>query len=292
MRVPARVRDDAMVHFAVEPEPGRFAAQVMPFLEQDVERNVLATILLGRLGSGGAGTPPILLSASDEHGDVAVVALRTPPLPMICTELSNPESDAARLLDTWLQADPAVPGVNAPARSARALAGVLQRRTGRTPSLRLTTQLHVLTRVSGPPHPAAGALRAAEEANDELLVDWMIRFWEETGASFPDPAAAIANRRAAGGLWLWCDPEDQPACLVGANPPVAGVPRVAPVYTPPEHRRRGYAGSAVAAVSQRLLDRGARACILFSDQANPTANRIYREVGYRPIGRWEEYCLD
>jgi predicted GNAT family acetyltransferase len=292
LRVSAQVREDAGVHFAVESDPVRFAARVMPFLERDVAHNVLATILLGVLESRGVGAPPILLSASDGSGEVAVVALRTPPLPMICTELSNPESDAARLLDAWRQVDPDVPGVNAPRRSARALAIALPRRPGQTASLRRATQLHALTRVNEPAHPAAGALRPAEADDDARLIEWTRRFGAETGSPVLDPRAAVGARRTAGHLWLWCDPDGEPVCMVGAHPPIARVPRVAPVYTPPEHRRRGYAGSAVAAVSHRLLERGARACILFTDQANPTSNRIYREVGYRPIAGWEEYVVD
>ena len=58
--------------------------------------------------------------------------------------------------------------------------------------------------------------------------------------------------------------------------------RVGPVYTPPEHRGRGYASAAVAGVSERLLEQGVRVC-LFTDQANPTSNRIYTALGFEPV---------
>jgi len=80
--------------------------------------------------------------------------------------------------------------------------------------------------------------------------------------------------------------------VVALSPPVAGVPRIGPVYTPPAHRRRGYAGVAVAEVSRRALDTGAGACLLFTDLANATSNKIYAEVGYRRHGDWEEYRFD
>jgi predicted GNAT family acetyltransferase len=54
------------------------------------------------------------------------------------------------------------------------------------------------------------------------------------------------------------------------------------VYTPPAERRRGYAAAAVAEVSRRLLDQGARVC-LFTDQANPTSNALYARLGYEPV---------
>jgi len=40
--------------------------------------------------------------------------------------------------------------------------------------------------------------------------------------------------------------------------------------------------AAVAGVSRIVLARGARACLL-TDQANPTSNKIYAALGYRPV---------
>jgi len=55
------------------------------------------------------------------------------------------------------------------------------------------------------------------------------------------------------------------------------------VYTPPQFRRRGYATAMVAHLSQVLLDEGKRFCTLYTDLSNPTSNRIYQEIGYKPV---------
>jgi predicted GNAT family acetyltransferase len=55
------------------------------------------------------------------------------------------------------------------------------------------------------------------------------------------------------------------------------------VYTPPEHRRRGYATAVVARLSQEILDEGKQFCSLYTDLSNATSNSIYRKIGYRPI---------
>jgi predicted GNAT family acetyltransferase len=89
---------------------------------------------------------------------------------------------------------------------------------------------------------------------------------------------------------VWED--EEPVSMLGVHPAVAGVVRIGPVYTPPTKRRRGYAGSAVAAASRRALSAGARRCMLFTDLANPTSNKIYAEVGFRRVGAWEEFALD
>jgi predicted GNAT family acetyltransferase len=77
--------------------------------------------------------------------------------------------------------------------------------------------------------------------------------------------------------------------IVGVTRPVAGVVRIGPVYTPDALRGRGYASAAVAAVSRRALAGGASTCMLFTDLANSTSNKIYAEVGYRRLAGWEEH---
>ena len=70
--------------------------------------------------------------------------------------------------------------------------------------------------------------------------------------------------------------------LTGVSPPSFGVARVGPVYTPPAQRGCGWASNAVAEISRRIQAEGARVC-LFTDQANPTSNKIYAALGYQPV---------
>ena len=51
------------------------------------------------------------------------------------------------------------------------------------------------------------------------------------------------------------------------------------------------ATTAVATLSRRALEAGARKCMLLADLANPTANHIYASIGYRRRGDWEEHRL-
>jgi predicted GNAT family acetyltransferase len=59
--------------------------------------------------------------------------------------------------------------------------------------------------------------------------------------------------------------------------------RISYVFTPQEFRGRGYASALVAQLSQKMLDSGKRFCFLYTDVANPTSNRIYHKIGYRPV---------
>ena len=180
-----------------------------------------------------------------------------------------------------------MPGVGAPLEVARSLARAWEERTGGRATLGVAEALHSLDRVRDPARPASGRLRGAGADERELLVRWWRDFSLEAGlADGPDAPYMVDRGIERGRLHIWEDGE--PVSMVGDNLAVAEVVRIGPVYTPPEWRSRGYASSAVAAVSRAALERGARRCILYTDLSNPTSNRIYAALGYRPMAAWEE----
>ncbi|GAC1375090.1 MAG: hypothetical protein NVSMB32_18100 [Actinomycetota bacterium] len=91
-------------------------------------------------------------------------------------------------------------------------------------------------------------------------------------------------------MYLWDNAGPVSMAATGGPTPHGG--RVYAVYTPPEHRGRGYASACVAAVSQHMLNRGLRYCFLFTDLANPIANHIYQEIGYRPVAPFDWYRFE
>ena len=78
------------------------------------------------------------------------------------------------------------------------------------------------------------------------------------------------------------------ACSTRSTPNGVGINMV---YTPPEHRKKGYASACVAALSQKLLDKGYKFCFLFTDLSNPTSNKIYQDIGYQPVADWNNYSF-
>jgi predicted GNAT family acetyltransferase len=91
----------------------------------------------------------------------------------------------------------------------------------------------------------------------------------------------LVRRIRTGTYWFWED-DGRPVNLTVGSTPAFGVAGVGPVFTPTSERGHGYATAAVTAVSRRLLGQGARVC-LFTDQANPTSNRIYQRIGFLPV---------
>ena len=67
--------------------------------------------------------------------------------------------------------------------------------------------------------------------------------------------------------------------------------RIGPVYTPPEHRGRGYASNLVAAATQQQLDAGRSFVFLFTDLANSTSNHVYEAIGFEPVSDIDRYVF-
>jgi predicted GNAT family acetyltransferase len=125
-----------------------------------------------------------------------------------------------------------------------------------------------------------------------LALAWFTAFGDDADEQAGRPPGSLhemtetedgmLRRIAEERLWFWVDDDDRPVHLTGHELPAFGVVRIAPVFTPREHRGQGYGGNAVAQVTQQLLQGGARTC-LYTDQANPTSNQLYAALGYEPV---------
>lgn len=262
--------------------PELLAARAGELLRSHVEHNVLATVLENALAEPRI-EPPLFGFVEDEAEAVIAVGARLAPRLLLASLMSDEAAQA--LLTRWLITDPELPGVAGPRPGARSLAAAWERLTGGTATLEMTQALHVLEQVTAPATPAPGYLREARIQERGLLVTWGAEFLSESGVD-GDPESMIEMRLDVGCLHVWED--KRPVSLVGSSVAVAGTVRIGPVYTPPSLRGRGYASSAVAARSQAALDAGAERCLLHTDLANPTSNRIYAALGYCRVAEWED----
>jgi RimJ/RimL family protein N-acetyltransferase len=248
-------------------------------VRQTVPLSVLANLRHAGLSRYGVGPPVFGWHQRADTVDGAV--LQTPPFPLLAASL--PAGSIADLFTT-LAAERELPAaVNlAAADEAGFLAGWIAA-TGGTGTAVLRTRLYVLDELV-PPEPAPdGSARLAGEPDAELLVDWFEAFRSEAlGGGPEDSRQAVADGLSHAGLMLW-ETSGQPVAMAGLSRVVAGVARVTGVYTPPTHRRHGYAGGVTAAISGAALAAGAHRVVLFTDLANPTSNALYLRLGYRPV---------
>jgi RimJ/RimL family protein N-acetyltransferase len=268
-------------------DPEKFADRARGFLEARIERNVLATVLGDILEGRYRDSPPLFAYATDVKGGIAAAALRTPPWYLLAVGF-DPES-AGALIDRWLAEEPDLPGVTGTPESNRAIAQAWTDRTGGSTRTVRRMAVHQLGEVRDPPRLAPGSLRRPAADERGLMIEWMQEFARDAEVVGARTESMVDGRMTDGLLHVW--DHNGPVSLVGLNHAVAGVVRIGPVFTPREYRRRGYAGTAVAAASRMAVAGGARTCILSTDLANPTSNKVYAEVGYARVVDWEELAL-
>ncbi len=271
--------------WTLSPDVAGYLARAGEFLRsRPAEHSVLLTVTEA-VRAGGPGTfgddPPLFGWYAAGGGPVTAACLHTPPYPMALTAM--PGRAAAALARSLADDGRAVAGVGGPPGPAQAFAAAWQRQTGLAARVGRHERLYRLGDLV-PPDPApAGRPRPAAAADTALLLAWLAAFRQEA-----DPAGAPARREMVderisyGGLTIW-ETGDGPVSLAGRTRVVAGQARIGPVYTPPEHRGRGYGGAVTTAVSQQALAAGVSEVLLYTDLANPTSNALYQRLGYQPV---------
>jgi GNAT superfamily N-acetyltransferase len=211
----------------------------------------------------------------DDDAGIGGAFLQTPPHPLLVTAL--PDRAMPELAELLGGAPPGM--LNGPAGLAEALA----ERLGGA-KVRRRERLYRLGTLAFPDPPPPGRPVRAEARHRDQAIAWYAAFEAEAhepGGS--DTAAHIDDRLSYGGLVMWEDDDGRPVSMAGTSRAVAGMVRVSLVYTPPEQRRRGFASAVTAAATRDALQAGIPEILLFTDLGNPTTNRIYQEIGYRPV---------
>lgn len=229
------------------------------------------------------------------EGDTVVgAALQTPPFNLV---LARPADDRAvvALADALRDEGVELPGVTGAVPEVDAFADAWNQRSATGSRVRMYQRIYALTEVRLPV-AVDGEPRTATEADRDLLLSWVGAFAEE---SFGDSAGPASNaermvdarlRHGSGSFVLW-EVGGEPVSLAGWGGQPTGA-RIGPVYTPPEHRNRGYGSAVTAAVSAERLAAGRRFCFLYTDLANPTSNKIHAKIGYKPVCDSIDYVFE
>ncbi len=252
---------------------------------EPVVNTVLLTVAETLRQSGTSvfgGDPPLFGWHQPAGAAVDGALLQTPPFPVLMGTLPPGSADSLVRLLTADGRQPA--GANVAGADEAAVGAAWTAATGGTTSVHHRMRLFRLGRLMPPDPFPAGAARLAGQDDCELLVSWHAAFGAETAAGAAEDARrTVADRLSHHGLMLW-ETGGEPVAMAGLTRSVAGVVRVAAVYTAPDHRQRGYGGAITTAVSQAALHDGAAAVVLFTDLANPTSNALYQRLGYLAVG--------
>lgn len=215
-----------------------------------------------------------------DGGDPVSVAMHTPPWPVgVAPAPAEAWPALAAAVRDAIGDD--LPGINGDRDSAEAFARSWRELGGAQATERQAMRAFALEQVIDAP-PTDGQARRARADDIDVVLDWYRAFAAEAGV--PD---LVTRERMLGSITdglieLW-EVDGTPVTVAGRRPAARAIGRVGPVYTPPEHRRRGYATALTAAISRAGLADGCERMMLFTDLANPVSNAIYPKVGYRAV---------
>ena len=259
-----------------------------PLLLADEARHNLVLGIAGTLRDHPSVYEEYFLWLAEADG-IQGAAVRTPPYNLA---LAQPRGEDA--LDALAAGiDDELPGVIGAQPEVESFARAWAARTGAVPRTVRGQGVYQLDRVEPQPY-VPGRMIDARPEDREQVVAWWDAFVEE---AIGEDALELGSETAvdhrfeteSAGIVIWDDGELVSFAAYG-NPTPNGV-RIGPVYTPPDRRRKGYASALTAALSKRLLEKY-RFCFLFTDLANPTANRLYERIGYRRVCEAAEIAFD
>jgi len=264
-------------------DAGAFARLAHPLLEADPARHTSVLNVLHGVQTGAF--EPVTMLTVHEDGAVVAALLRTADRPVLVS--AAPPRCSGVVVDALAALDRQVEGVQGPVEEAGAVAAAWAARTGACATVALRMRLFALDELRAPTG-VAGAARAVDPddtADLDVLAAWRTAFGDAVGSPGRHPHTERDNVVRAvetGGAELIWEVDGRLVAQASARAVVAGMSRIGPVYTPPEHRNRGYAAAVTSAAARWALDQGARHVLLYTDLANPTTNRLYPRLGFRP----------
>ena len=268
-------------------DPIAFYDKVHSLLMEDEAANNLPLGLLNTMKTSDKYKDPLLLLVEDESGLVVGSFIMTPPHYLVSTlKVEKEEIKGITLLlkDFCEGVHLSIPGFVAEKETALQLSREWSHVTGASTSIRMNQRVYQLNKVKDIPL-SEGQMVPVCSGQERLLAKWISEFVADTevvtmsGDESLKRAKDMIEKEAY--VFFW-EVDGQPVSMArGARRTENGI-TVNFVYTPKEFRKKGYASSVVAELS-RLLLKDHSFCSLYTDLDNPTSNKIYMEIGYRPV---------
>lgn len=254
-------------------------------ISQEAENNNLIQLLQLIVDDSGIVSPPYWFASVEVDGAPIGCCVHALPDGLVATELP---SIAARPLYHALIAEIPTPSriVGTPS-FAHSLAQICAIAAKRHPRLSSRWLVYRLDKVNEVPDPAHGELRLATREDYHLVEQWGNAYGNER-PSFLNVHDFMLNKLESGELFFWNHKVDRTMLTVSGRG--MNAQRISSVFTPKEFRGRGYASTAVAAVSQRLLSNGSEYVVLTAGLGEPVA-RIYERIGFSPVGDRHSYTI-
>lgn len=164
--------------------------------------------------------------------------------------------------------------------------------TGQEARRAISLHLYSLEDVLDSARRPEGRGRRAVQSDRDLVLPWFTEFARDAGLSAQQIAGAeqsAARLLAAGAVFLW-EVDGQPKAMTSHTEADAAIGRINAVYVPEHLRGGGHASACVRYVSRYLREeKNWPYCVLFANVDDPSANRLYRSVGFSEVCQFQEY---
>lgn len=276
-----------MMQVISDPSAAVFHSEASPLLYREEARNNLilgiSEGLMARPEQAGTESPAFYRVVA--NGQTVVAAMKTPQMNLVVS--GGDESELALLAEHVHRAERTLPGVAGPAGAAAIFAREWSDRAGVEHHLQMGLKILALESVTPPQAAIDGTYEVARAEDIDLATEWFVAFAKESlpaneQKDFQSLRPTVESIVGRGFASFWRVGGEPVSMAVLSRPTKNGI-TISTVYTPPASRGHGYASANVAAISQQSLDKGKRFCVLYTDPANPTSNKIYRAIGYRDI---------
>lgn len=258
-----------------------YAERVWPLLAAHPAQNTVALTVIEGVRAGYRWSDEGMVFGWYDDGQVSGAVILTPPFELLLTVV--PDASVDELVTELRVREVAVPGVHGEVGLVERFATTWIRGTSCQATTAMKMRLYRLGTLHPPTPPPPGHARRALADDVDLAVRWFRAFHDDTGGHSVSDESVVRHKIDNGLLWVWEDHTGAVVSLAGRQLTAAGVARVGPVYTPAQHRRRGYGTAVTAACTNDALDCGAQQVVLHTDLSNSTSNTIYQRIGYRPI---------
>ena len=235
--------------------------------------------------------PPYFGTVENDNGNMVAAAICTPPYNFLLSHIEDKAAINILAENAYIEFGE-VNGVSGPDEHAEIFCKRWTELTEHPHHLGRRQRIYELTEVI-PVENVAGHQRWVAAEDHDTVLEWFKAFSEEILENTTDErlASSVEQRIKHQSLMMW-GVDGETVSMAGYTGPTPNGIRINAVYTPPEHRRKGYASAVVAALSQHLLDNGHKFCFLYTDLQNPTSNHIYQDIGYKPVVNSSLYLFD
>ena len=271
-------------------DPLKFRNHVNEFLLQhEAENNMIFNILEGIISKRYTGDN--LMVSVEELGDIVLVAIMTPPKNIVLSFTQKLKS-IYELIKFLELNEISIPGVFGFKKGSKKFAKLWCKNNKISYKMVMNERIYKLEKVNEQVLGKREFIKA-DQTHESKILNWTKLFIAEALpqeiSDFNEEYMQLIKDRIKNGRYFMLMDNNEPVSMVHKAGKTPNGNLINAVYTPPHLRRNGYATEVVANISKLILAEGNKFCFLFTDLSNSTSNKIYQDVGYRPIIDMDQY---